>query len=227
MITSQDNIFGTSEGDAWFARNADGMSRQQYDPLCRLLERLPSAAIERMRSACDVGCSSGLRLARLARLLPDATRLCGFDASSKAIDAGRAEHPGFDLRPGLVDAPPFAGPFDLVTIGFVLHWVGRANLSSAVAAIDRMVADGGYLLIADFLPDRPCARPYHHRQDVEIFTYKQDYGAAFTGLGLYEEIARETFAHDDPSTFADVDDEQSRAVAVILRKRLHYPVVAA
>lgn len=227
MPASQDTVFGTSEGDAWFARNAEGMRQQVHDPLCRLLGQLPQTAIAGLGAVCDVGCSSGARLARLEAMLQDGVRFCGFDASSKAISAGLAEHPAFDLRQGLADAPPFGGSFDLVTIGFVLHWIDRANLSSAVAAIDRLVVDGGYLLIADFLPDRPCARPYHHRQDVEIFTYKQDYAAVFSGLGLYTELARETFAHDDPSVAAEVTDEQSRAVAVLLRKSLRYPVVAA
>jgi len=227
MHEPQDRIFAQSEGDAWYRRNAAHLTADRPDVLLDLVQSLPEHARAGVGSICDVGCSSGDRLARFAGALPAATTLCGFDASTEATREGTARFPGLDLRQGLADSPPFDGPFDLVIVSFVLHWVDRSHLAKAIAAIDGLVADGGILLLSDFLPDRPCARRYHHRQDVSLFTYKQDYAAAFTGLGLYREVARRVFAHDDPSKTPSASTDQDRAMGAVLVKSTNYPEVTA
>ncbi|MFN6933605.1 MAG: class I SAM-dependent methyltransferase [Tsuneonella sp.] len=228
MTTSaeQDRIFATGEGDAWFRRNAAALMREgRYDPLLAALRQLPADRLAGIGSVCDVGCSNGERLARIApELAPDAT-LAGFDASGEAVARGKADFPGLDLRQGLAGEPPLAGPFDLVTVGFVLHWIDRRLLARSIAALDGLVAEGGLLAIADFLPDRPCRRAYHHRTDVSLYTFKQDYPRAFTGLGIYREVLRFTFDHSGSGAAASHDQE--RAVCAILQKSLDYPEAAA
>ncbi len=226
MTQDQDTIFAQSEGNAWYRRNAAALSAEgRGDPMLNLAQMLSSERLAAVRSVCDIGCSSGSRLARFAPILPNTARLCGFDASSEAIASGQAMHAGLDLRQGLADAPPFDGPFDLVMIGFVLHWVDRARIAGTIAAIDRLVIDGGIVILSDFLPDRPCARRYHHRDDVALFTYKQDYAKAFTGLGIYHEAARSSFAHDHRDGAISDPADQDRAMAALLFKSLHYPEI--
>ena len=106
--------------------------------------------------------------------------------------------------------------FDVVIVSFVLTWVARPRLAASIAGIDALVRPGGALVLADFLPDAPCARPYHHRTDVEIYTFKQDYTACFTDLGTYAEVEREVFSHDG-ATSVDIDP-QDRAMCALLRK---------
>jgi SAM-dependent methyltransferase len=113
----------------------------------------------------------------------------------------------------------------------VFCWVDRAMLARAVAEIDRMVADDGHLLIADFRPDSPSRRRYHHRQDVEVFTYKQDYAACFEGLGFYFRLQDAVIAHDSAAGAAippvETIPEQDRWGFALLRKNLnHYRMIA-
>ena len=220
---NQDDVFLGGEGDAWFHRNAEALSKpQRPDWILGLLSMLDARS--EISSVCEVGCADGWRLARLAESLPNVTLNAGFDASAAAIADGKRRHPQLDLRVGPVTWPPFEQRFDLVIVSFVLHWIDRAELVRAIAAVDQLVAPGGWLAIADFLPDRPCKRRYHHRDDVVLYTFKQDYASAFTGLGLYEEVARVAFPHSQAGGVIGHVAGGERAGCALLKKPLdNYP----
>ncbi|RME63690.1 MAG: hypothetical protein D6782_09760, partial [Alphaproteobacteria bacterium] len=135
-----------------------------------------------------------------------------------AIEAGRAQWPEIALAVGTLDRPPVVGVYDMLIVSFVLHWVDRTRLAASVAAIDGLIKPEGLLVLADFLPDAPERRRYHHRQDVPLYTYKQDYGAVFTGLGLYRELARVTYPHDATDMAIAPAASQDRAMCAVLRK---------
>jgi SAM-dependent methyltransferase len=145
------------------------------------------------------------------------------DASREAIAAGSEAYPGLDLRHGVLSQIPFQNPFDLVIVNFVLHWIDRELLAISVSEIDRLVAPSGYLVLGDFLPDRPTRRHYHHLPGAAVYTYKQDYAQMFMALGFYEEIDRVTFSHDNfevsSATGDTAIDPNDRAVVSVLRKR--------
>lgn len=219
MTQTQDIIFKQSEGNAWFRRNAEKLEDlNRSDVVLDMLSLLSPQRRSAIGSVCDVGCAGGGRLDRLARIVGPETRLCGFDASTDAISNGSKKYARLELRAGLADDPPFVEQFDLVIVSFVLHWIDRRRIACAVAAVDHLVADGGLLIVSDFLPDHACARRYHHRDDVELYTYKQDYGTAFTEHGGYLEIARHVFAHDCESHYVDPSEDQNRAMCAILAK---------
>lgn len=214
---NQDTHFLQGEGDAWFRRNRDYMLAQSddwisHDVPLRMLRARPVP----MEAVLELGCSFGRRLDMLTRM--GAQRCVGTDASAAAISEGASLYPGLDLRHALI-TEPVGETFDLVIVNFVLHWVGRASLSRAIAAIDCAVKPGGHLILGDFLPDRPIRRDYAHKPG--LFTYKQDYAACFTALGLYGEIERRIFDHDDPAhpeVAPDAIDPQRRGACVLLRK---------
>lgn len=226
MTTSplqQDEVFRSGEGDAWFRRNAASLDAHAgHDWILATLACLEGR--ERIRSACEVGCASAWRLARLPEAIPGITRRAGFDLSEDAVRHGRARDPALDLRFGAASEPPFDEQFDLVIVSFVLHWIDRSLLTKSLAAIDGLVAPGGFLAVADFLPDTPCRRRYHHRDDVALYTYKQDYAAAFTASNLYREVSRVTFHHGDTQGHLQAADDGDRAACVLLHKPLNaYP----
>jgi SAM-dependent methyltransferase len=215
-VRDQTDIFSADEGDRWFRRNQARLDGGQGDDrVMAMLSRWNEC--EQVGSVCELGCANGWRLASIGERFPHVERLAGSDVSAEAIADGRRRWTTLELAVGSLDRTAIHGLFDVVIVSFVFHWVARARLASSIAAVDALVADGGALILSDFLPDNPCARPYHHRTDVELFTYKQDYVRCFTDLEIYGELERAVFSHGGG---ARPIDEQDRAICVLLRKDL-------
>lgn len=225
---TQDARFAAGEGDNWYRRNQAALGKDSnVDWPIHLLERFDR--LEAIRTVAEIGCSNGFRLALIKRELLPQAHCVGVDASAEAIAAGTALYPELELHQGILAAPPLDATFDLVIVNYVLHWVDRSTLASSVCAIDGLVRDGGLLILGDFLPDYPQRRRYHHLPEEEVYTYKQDYPALFTGLGLYREVARLTYDHDAAAAGAAlaVAGSASRGVCALLHKSLagYYPEV--
>lgn len=204
----QDDVFAAGEGDRWYERNRDALGHDDW-PL-RLIERNALHP----ESVLEIGCANGWRLAAIAE--SGAPRLVGVDVSSAAISAGVSQT--LDLSVGRADRLPIEEEFfDLVIVNYVFHWIDRSTILAAISETDRCVAPDGYLIVGDFLPDRPTKVPYHHLPDDSVFTFKTDYAAAFTALSTYEVIDREIYNHDDPSA---EPTSENRGVCTLLRKTL-------
>lgn len=211
----QGHIFSAGEGDRWFERNRHMLAEADWatDGPLRLIEMYglhPASVFE-------MGAANGYRLAALQRRF--GCSATGIDASTAAVAAGTARFPAVHLACGRGDAVPFDQQFDLVIANFVLHWVDRARLMRTLAELDRLVADGGYLVIGDFLPDQPARRPYHHLPGAGVYTYKQDYAAPFLATRCYEAIAMHTGSHT-PGVAAAAATGHDRIATHLLRKRL-------
>jgi SAM-dependent methyltransferase len=217
-------LFQQSEGDAWFERNRAALGAAGEDWPVRLLSGLaPDSGI---RNVLELGCSSGWRLDLLRRrLASQGIRCVGVDASRGAVEYGRRQYPGLELHQGVLAQVPLTEAFDAVIVHFVLHWVDRATLAASIAEIDRLVRDGGYLCVGDFLPDFQQRRAYHHLPGAGVFTYKQDYAAIFESLGTYRTLSRVTFQHDDAAAPLAPAASDDRKVCTLLVKSLRgfYP----
>ncbi|GGZ46526.1 methyltransferase [Streptomyces inusitatus] len=118
-----------------------------YHPL--VLDALPPGCA----TALDIGCGEGLLARRLARRVPSVT---GVDLSGEMIARARDTGPPSvtfaraDFRDPAHEALP-AGGFDFVSAVAVVHHV---DFSEAVAAIDRLLAPGGRLMIIGLARDR-------------------------------------------------------------------------
>ena len=229
----QDKVFLESEGDAWFSRNRDKLDPDgRSDWPVKLIEEIASGQIEPasggrrpdpIQSVLELGCATGWRLEAIRQRL--GIRCVGVDASREAIDHGRKSYPDVEFHQGLLAAVPLSGPFDVVILQAVLHWVDRSSLATSIAEIDRLVRDGGYLSVGDFLPDFPQRRAYHHLPGQGVYTYKQDYAKIFEALGTYREIRRVTFEVNDARLPLASTDSDQRKSCTILHKSLHgfYP----
>ena len=108
-------------------------------------------------------------------------------------------------------------------VNFVFHWIDRENLLRSIAEVDRLVRDGGWLIIGDFLPSNRLQVRYHHLQDETVFTFKQNYADTFLASGLYHQVSLLTGDHAAKELEADVV-EGERIGAWLLQKSLrgHY-----
>jgi SAM-dependent methyltransferase len=214
---SQDQVFLTGEADQWFVRNRDALERaDRFDWPLHILDGLEGR--DGISSFLELGCSNGWRLARLRERFGEGKRYVGVDPSAEAVGKGMEMHPGIELHRGVLADVPLKGKFPFVLVHYVLHWVERSTLMRSLAEIDRLVADGGYLLVGDFLPDYPQQVPYHHLPGQEVFTYKQDYAGVFRSLGLYSEILRVTHGHGrNDGDFAFIPS-RDRGICTLLRK---------
>jgi len=211
-VSTQDEIFIASEADRWFERNAHALEKvSEHDLAMRVVDLYGLAP----KTVLEIGAANGYRVAEIARR----TGARGFavEPSPKAIADGRRRFPGVEFHQGEARALPIDGAYDLVIVNFVLHWIDRKNLLRCVAELDRVVADGGCLLIGDFYPWHPTANVYHHLPDAGVKTFKQDYGAIFVASELYQPVALLT--SDGHSRGASIPDDKRYGVS-LLRKRL-------
>ncbi len=210
----QRETFAATEADRWFSRNQAALADRapESDLPLRLLE-LYNLAPPRV---LEIGAANGWRLAEIARQ-GRATRVVAVEPSTAAIADGSARFPAVEFHQGVVTATGLREQFDLVIVHYVLHWVDRGELLQAVAEVDRLVADGGYLLVGDFSPDALTRVRYHHRPDLSLFTWKQPYGALWLASGLYAEIAMLTNHHG--AGLEPAVDDHDRGAVWLLRKR--------
>src|SRR3990170_3003377 len=215
MRASQDGIFAEFEGDRWFGRNREALERfdPQDDPPLRLMDLYGL----RPRRVLEVGAANGLRLATIAR--QGGVRAVAVEPSAQAVTDGRARFPEVEFVRGEAHAVPLDASFDLIIANFVFHWIDRARLLGSVAEIDRLLEDGGFLMIGDFCPPHPTRVAYHHLPEHRVYTYKQDYAAPFLASGLYLPVGFLAGDHASkrllPAVAAD-----SKAGVWLLRKSL-------
>jgi SAM-dependent methyltransferase len=213
--------FATGEGDRYFERNRawPGAYNIDTDPLVRLLTIADIAP----ESVIEIGAASGHRVAALAQRW--GCRAVAVEPSRVAVAEGRQQYPLVEFAVGTMDHVPTAAVFDLVLANFVFHWVGRSLLLRSVAEVDRLVADGGYLAIGDFLPAGFAKTSYKHQPG--LWTYKQDYADVFCSSGLYSRVSAliGEYGGEIPSGGAD---PSHRAGYTLLHKSLdaHYQQVS-
>ena len=212
---NQDKIFFAKEGDNWFKRNRQDIHDDRFsDPVLALLAQYKL----KPKKVLEVGAANGWRLAKIADSY--GSQCIGIEPSKAAVADGKKRFKKIALKTGLASALPVNEEFDLVIVHYVLHWVSREELMGAVVEIDRVVADGGYLVIGDFDPFYPTRTRYHHLPNDEVYTYKLDYANIFAATALYRSIARMTFLHENHEITHDKAGED-RGVVSLLKKSLH------
>lgn len=172
---NQSDIFLSSEGDAWYARNKNKLGLK--DPVCALLDLLP---LIRPKRVLEVGCANGWRLKKLKEKYQ--CRVSGVDTSHDAVEDA--------LESGLEDvchdkfgnATWLGGTFDMIIFAFCLYVTQPSDWFKIVTEADRLLADGGWLVIHDFA-DGPHATPYQH--NTGILSYHLNFGSLWTSHPWY------------------------------------------
>jgi ubiquinone/menaquinone biosynthesis C-methylase UbiE len=133
-----------------------------YDPLQRFVFRekhlrrgiLEHAQIGPRSRILDVGCGTGTQALVIKRAHPDA-EVIGLDGDPKALARARTKlsRAGVDvaLDEGLATALPYPNArFDRVVSSLVFHHLSDDVKRGALAEIRRVLAPGGFFLLADF-----------------------------------------------------------------------------
>lgn len=212
--TSQKRVFLEGEGDLWFARNR-GVLGAETGERKALLDRVARHLdVSRQSRVLEIGCGPGLNLAGLARRARIDAH--GVDPSGEAVASGCAADPSLQLRQGTADSLPYdTASFDMVWFGFCLYLVDRPLLMRCVAEADRVLRDGGALVILDFDPPQPTSRPYHHQPGV--FSYKMDHAKLFLANPAYTLVDKHSTSHAHDGWHPD---PQERVALTVCRKDL-------
>lgn len=180
---SQKDVFLESEGDEWYARNLEHLRTSGPDALLSTLEDMGIAP----KAVLEIGCSNGYRIAQICRKY-QATGF-GIEPSARAVGDGRDRFPELQLEVGTADALPYPdGQFDLVIFGFCLYLVDPRLHLRCMAEADRVLADGGVLMIYDFIEPVPYHNEYTHRQGVR--SYKMEFSRYLLASPAYRLLRR-------------------------------------
>ena len=222
-VRGQGEVFAGGEGDRWFERNRESLDQAEWEARDPVLKLIALGAITPGR-ALEVGAANGRRMAVLReRFGCEATAV---DPSQAAIEDGRGRFPEVTFVKGLADSLPLHGgvSFDLVIVHAVFHWIDRRSLLASVAEVDRVLYDGGYLIIGDFMPSRPQRIRYHHLTDADVWTFKQDYSKVFTASNLYELLAHLPYEAGTGRLCADAEPDRRAGVSLLRKDLARYEV---
>jgi len=207
----QSTAFMLKEGDRFYERNFN--KSREPDPVF--------AAIKdnklKPHTVLEIGCGDGWRLRNIRRELGP---VCyGIDPSKDAItDAPQSiEKEGISCWRGTAEnlVGIADNSVDMVIYGFCLYLVDREDLFHVTAECDRVLRDGGHIVIHDFHSARPYSRLYEHESSLR--SYKQDYAALWLGHPAYRMVGRQIFGTDGP-TPTSKDDQ---VTVTVLRKSMH------
>ena len=217
---NQDNIFLNSEGDNWFKRNISALTGVHDQDFVVNLIQLYNITPE---NVLEIGASNGWRLNEISKIYD--CNCVAVEPSELAIKAGMEKYPHVEFHRAVANELPFGDDqkFDLVIINFVFHWISREQLFKSVSEIDRILSDGGLLIIGDFMPDSPNKVNYHHIKDKQMWTYKQDYTKLFTCSNIYKLIGHMTGHHETKKYDPFVDDKSRMAVTLLKKDYGNYP----
>lgn len=198
-----------SEADAWHQRNKVKTAAES-DPVLGVLRAegiYPETVFE-------VGCGHGYRLAAMRDEW--GAKVWGCDLSKEAIRYGLQKYGDKDFQIGWREAKNLKGipsqGFDMVIYGFCLYACDPDDLFMIAREGDRILKDGGHLVIWDFCPDFPHSRSYKY--DSMLRTYKADYSKLWLGHPYYKLHKQVVMPHESGEEITN----DTRVAVTILRK---------
>ncbi len=178
--------FLKGEGRAWVKRNADKLTGEN-DPV---MEQLHFNSIMPKR-VLEVGCANGWRLQNLYNEF--GCDVWGVDPgigwlTYRAIILGAAH----DLHQLKKDS------FDLVIYGWCLYLCDPEDYFQIAAEGDRVLEDGGFLVIHDFYSSIPYKNRYKHKDG--LFSHKMDFSKLWLSHPAYSLYSQAYYGAGDDTT---------------------------
>jgi ubiquinone/menaquinone biosynthesis C-methylase UbiE len=191
-LKTQKDAFLNYEADNYFKRNKGVKYSAEQDAVIKVLREYKYAPA----NVLEIGCSTGHRLNAMSELF-DGVKTTGIEPSNAAILQGQQDYPQVKFIRGTADHMPMldSASFNLIIIGFVLYVVDREMLFKVISETDRVLADGGVLMIIDFFSEKPVRNDYQHIQDIDAYAFKQNYEDIFTASKLYHLLDKRSINH--------------------------------
>jgi ubiquinone/menaquinone biosynthesis C-methylase UbiE len=212
QTVKQKEIFKSCEGDSWFNRNSELniQDRIDHDLILKELDRLKLDA----DTCLEIGCAEGWRLDEINKRY---NWTCfGIDPSSKAILSGSTSYENINLKQATADLLPYSDKsMSVIIIGFCLYLCDRDELFKISCEVDRVLEDGGVIVILDFYSESPYRNKYVHKDN--IFSYKMDYSKLFTWNPIYQVVSKVISSHSYEKIVVNKDE---RIAICSLRKSL-------
>jgi SAM-dependent methyltransferase len=152
----------------------------------RLVTGIAEALLERpIRSVLDVGCGEGPWRAHLRRLRPG-IRYVGVESSEYVVQRFGARRGIVRGSFGTLGSLALGGPFDLIVVCDVLHYVPSAELDPGLAAIASLL--GGVTYLEAYTTDDEIEGDHgdwHHRTSASYLRRFARAGLAHVGMHCY------------------------------------------
>lgn len=213
---NQKESFLSYEADAWFDRNFNAIKTYDYNKdrvitLIREYNLKPESVLE-------IGCSAGYRLNAIRSLFNDCS-VFGIEPSEKAIEFGKQYFPDVNFLHGTADdLKQYENEsIDILIVGFVFYVIDRDILLKVVAEIDRVLMNGGILIIVDFFSEKSLKNVYEHIQEFSAFSFKQNYDEIFSASRLYYLLDKSTWNHSEK--ILDATDNYHDKYSISLLKK--------
>ena len=205
----QKDVFLNGEGNAWYHRNAATSDEKVTPDILTLKKYCKNIS----GNLLEIGCADGRKLNQYAQDM----NAYGIDPSQEAIFIGRSKYPNLNLNVGTADQLDFGDEtVNVLNFGFCFYLIDRSTLFKVVAEADRVLGDGGILIITDFDPPFPTKRQYHHKAGV--FSYKMDYAGLFLSNPFYTLVEKISYSHYGNDF---IDDPQERIHTTVLKKNMN------
>ena len=173
MDNSQKKSFLTYEADNWFERNKSIINSYSASS-DKVIELIEKYNVDN-DSILEIGCSAGYRLNALKELYPKAN-VFGIEPSGKAIEYGKTNYKNIEFLQGTADdLSQFKNEsLDVVIVGFVFYVIDRNILFKVISEIDRVLKNGGIIIIIDFFSETSLKNVYQHIDEFEAYSYKAE-----------------------------------------------------
>lgn len=193
----QDNIYSTTESNAFFDRWNDSLKNPYAGELRDNKKSILSQIEENISlsnlKVLEIGCFIGDLLSHLKKKY--SCEVYGVEPSSKACDLSKKI---FNLK---IENSIFTKSnffcldnekkynFDLIILDDVLSWISRENIMMVLAIIDWLLKKNGAIFFRDFSPNFSFAYENHHQKGNNVYNYKQANGHRdfFLKTGMYYE----------------------------------------
>lgn len=172
----QSDAFLRGEGAAWLQRNL-GRYDDSTDPVLGAIQKYKLKASK----VLEVGCADGARLHVMERMWGSDTR--GVDPGARMVGPTRIVRGTADDLSVINDVG-----VDIVIYGWCLYLCDPSDYFGIASEGDRVLKDGGHIVVYDFCTETPYKVPYKHKEG--LFSHHHDFSKLWLGHPAYSVVGR-------------------------------------